>query len=109
MGFEVGMALGKTSAVRVSIKEPISVVLKSNREGLGCDAEKKRKLEDYERRAKRRFEQKQIAEKLNTKHFLNNKRHEFEMRQLRKIFSKAQRICHQLDLGAVNICFGFNL
>jgi hypothetical protein len=101
MGFEVGMSLGKANQTRDSIKEPISVVLKSNREGLGCEVENKRKLEEYEQRKKRRHELRQSAEKLNAEAFLKNKKFEFEMNRMRKMLYKAQRVCHQFDLGAV--------
>ncbi len=101
MGFEVGMSLGKISSSRDSIKEPINVVLKSNREGLGCAEDKKRKLYEYEMRKKRRYDQKQVAEQLNAKSFLNNKKLQFEMKKTERMLSKAQRICYQLDLTAV--------
>jgi hypothetical protein len=51
LGYQPGTTLGKTEDARI---EPIAVVIKENRGGIGHDAEKKRKIrEEYEEAAKR--------------------------------------------------------
>lgn len=51
LGYKPGTTLGKTEDARI---EPIGVVIKENRGGIGHDAEKKRKIrEEFEEAAKR--------------------------------------------------------
>lgn len=95
MGYEIGMSLGKEG--KIGIQEPIDVKLKSDREGLGAENEKKRKLEEYKNEMYKKRKQNQMSEEYNRSVFMDAKKKEFRFKHLRGSLFKCQKICYQLD------------
>lgn len=98
MGYKMGKGLGKTDTegdtdepcLKKPHLEPISVVLKSDRVGLGVATENRQKLEEI----KRIREQTEQTVKVS---YLDKKRSNFLFRKLLHSLHKCQRVCFQLD------------
>ena len=98
MGFKAGEALGSTCKPQATrLLEPISVELKSDREGLGKTEERKKKLAEIQELTKRYHELRRLNEAQATRSYLEHKRIRFQIRKLVHNLHKCQRICHQLD------------
>ena len=109
MGYKAGEALGKIGgggadegidegpAVKRRSFEPIKVVVKSDRQGLGQEEERRRRLDEIEQLMKS-FKAKRLESDLNVaKDYLTRKKQSFQLRKLRHNLHKCQRICFQLD------------
>lgn len=95
MGFKPGEALGKSQqgAEKPKLIEPINVVIKTDRQGLGIDEKKREnaeKLRELAHAIKR-------SETELTASYLNRKKSNFLLRKLRYSLHKCQRVCYQLD------------
>jgi len=116
MGYQVGDTLGKPStSAAVSdldekeiakeindsktkrLMEPIKVVLKSDRAGLGQQEERKQRIDEINEYIKRMNENRSKFVKCTTDQYLENKKSQFQLRKLRHNLHKTQRICFQLD------------
>lgn len=95
MGYKKGEALGKTTSeetgggepeVKKRLVEPIPIVLKSDRVGLGRASESRERA-DLVRRAREQTEQS----------YLDKKRSNFHLRQAVHSLHKCQRVCFHLD------------
>jgi len=95
MGFKSGMALGKEGSS--GLKQPIPVVLKSDRQGLGRDAELKRKHEKKEQDMINRIKRMKRDEKQITEDYLQRMRSKSENQRSIKALKKAQTACEYLD------------
>ena len=101
MGFKEGTSLGKNASG--GITEPISFKLKADREGLGSDEVKKRKAEETAERFRNRYK---LLSDINEDSFIKLKRIQMQLRKMRHLFAKAQRVCFELDSNKVFfICF----
>jgi hypothetical protein len=99
MGYKHGETLGAHSSKEINendkrptkhgLLEPISVEIKTNREGLG----KKQKLNDI----KKVIENKEENQKIASQMYLNNKRQQFLFNKLRRNLKKFQKLCYELD------------
>jgi hypothetical protein len=104
MGYKTGEGLGKVDQESLEEPkpkkvhlEPIPIVLKSDRGGLGQLTEQKRKLEEIES-LRKILQQKRLDNELNTeKSYLDKKRSSFQIRKMLHSLHKCQRICFQLD------------
>jgi hypothetical protein len=106
MGYKTGETLGKAtttlttgSRVAAASIEPIRVVLKSDRLGLGQAEERKRKVEEIEQ-LRKRFKSKSNGEderRALESDYLKRKKLSFQLRKLRHNLHKCQRVCFQLD------------
>ncbi|UYV60496.1 GPATCH11 [Cordylochernes scorpioides] len=92
MGFKQGMTLGKSSA-STAIKEPIAVVLKSDRSGLGKATEAKEKLEKFR---EIRTQKEDLKQKLQD-NFRQRMRSKLSEKQLKGDLYASQKICQQFD------------
>ena len=101
MGFKIGESLGKQGGTS-GIIEPIGIQIKTGREGLGVEDERKRKLEEAEERNKKFFKSRLKRDELNQNVFMKNKKQLFLLKQAKKYLRKAQNVCFQLDSQKVN-------
>lgn len=98
MGYKKGEALGKTTSeeggdepeVKKRLIEPIPIVLKSDRVGLGRASESRQRVDEI-RRAREHFEQQTRAS------YLDKKRSNFHLRHAVHSLHKCQRVCFHLD------------
>ena len=101
MGYKSGEALGKSneddedndagpSSTKRAHIEPIPIVLKTDRIGLGDSSEKERRREEVARMRAKIHENTQES-------YLSMKRSNFQLRKLIHNLHKCQRICFQLD------------
>lgn len=93
MGFKPGMGLGKEAHADKSIKEPIPIVVRTNRGGLGQEAEAKERIE-----ARLKTTSEAECQRM-AQTFRDAKRSEALLRQTQADLRKSQRACHQLDLA----------
>jgi len=90
LGYKPGAALGKAEDART---EPISVVIKENRGGIGHDTEKKRKIrEEFDEAAKR--------VKIDQGDYRVRVRLERELKRMEAQIISAQRVAERLDTEA---------
>lgn len=83
--------------------EPIMVVIKTGREGLGIGIERKKKLEEIENLRKKFGDKRKQNEEVSAKIYIDTKRSQFKLRKIRHSFHKTQRVCFQLD-STVGVC-----
>ncbi|CAN8022775.1 hypothetical protein HPB47_012303 [Ixodes persulcatus] len=93
MGFKPGMGLGRESNADKSLKEPIPIVVRTSRGGLGQEAEAKERIE-ARLKTTSEAECNRMAQT-----FRDAKRSEALVRQAWSDLGKSQRACHQLDLA----------
>lgn len=105
MGFKPGEALGSATCQPQAkrLLEPISVEIKTDREGLGKTEERKKKLVEIQELTKRYHELRQLNEVQVTRTYLEHKRIRFQIRKLVHNLHKCQRACHQLDSTNVSL------
>lgn len=101
MGFKVGESLGKQGGSG-GIIEPISIKIKTGREGLGREEVQKRKIEEAEERRKKLSIGRLMCDEMNKNLFMLTKRQIFLLKQAKKNLYKAQKICYQLDSNQVS-------
>lgn len=95
MGFKAGMALGKKEEGR---KEPVPIEVKTTREGLGRDADRKRKQkEQIDLLIKRRKQNHQNLSSI-TADYRHRMREKFTGRKTASDLKDAQNVCMQLDM-----------
>lgn len=110
MGYKSGEALGKSneddddndagpSSTKRAHIEPIPIVLKTDRIGLGDASEKERRREEVARMRARIHENTQES-------YLSMKRSNFQLRKLIHNLHTCQRICFQLD-STQHVIFDF--
>uniref|UniRef100_G3MKD9 G patch domain-containing protein 11 n=1 Tax=Amblyomma maculatum TaxID=34609 RepID=G3MKD9_AMBMU len=92
MGFKPGMTLGKAASAGSSLKEPIPIVVRTNRGGLGQEAEARERIE-ARLKTTSEAECNRMAEK-----FRNDKRSKALSRQAEADLRKSQRACYNLDV-----------
>lgn len=105
MGFEKGKGLGRPANDADSVEptakkahlEPIPIVLKSDRVGLGHSSEQQQRL-DEARRLRQQTEQNAQTS------YVDKKRSNFLFRKLLHSLHKCQRVCFQLDSSTHVIC-----
>jgi hypothetical protein len=99
MGYKAGEALGKQQSVAGEKKllEPISIKLKTDREGLGKEHEKQQQMLEAERVRSELLKLKAESDEGRAKMYLNKKKSEFTLRKSRHNLHKCQRVCFQLD------------
>lgn len=93
MGFKPGMGLGKGATSDRSLKEPIPIVVRTNRGGLGQEAEAKERIE-ARLKTTSEAECNRMAEK-----FRDAKRSAALSRQIEADLRKSQRACYNLDVA----------
>ncbi|XP_064602068.1 G patch domain-containing protein 11-like [Liolophura sinensis] len=94
MGYKPGMAIGKKGEGRV---EPIPVIVKTNRSGLGQEAHQKRK---QEMQAMMRISMAAKRRKMEEQHkgdFVERKSKQFSEKLAERDLYKSQKVCEQLD------------
>lgn len=91
MGFKPGMGLGKGAVSDRSLKEPIPIVVRTNRGGLGQEAEAKERIE-ARLKTTSEAECNRMAER-----FRDAKRSAALSRQVEADLRKSQRACYNLD------------
>jgi hypothetical protein len=97
MGYRPGEALGKASEQSFKLVEPIKVVLKSDRQGLGREEERQKRLKEIKLLSKE-FKEKKIRNETELREdYLSRKKTSFQVRKLRHNLHKCQRVCFQLD------------
>jgi hypothetical protein len=102
MGYKSGETLGKSNdyvepEAKRRMLEPIKVVLKSDRQGLGQEEARKRKIDEVEELRKKFKAKRLVSDENLTTEYLNRKKTSFQLRKLRHNLHKCQRVCFQLD------------
>lgn len=91
MGFKPGMALGKAATASSSLKEPIPIVVRANRGGLGQESEARERIE-ARLKTTSEAECNRMAEE-----FRSAKRSKALLQQIEGDLRKSQRACYNLD------------
>lgn len=91
MGFKPGMGLGKAATAGSSIKEPIPIVVRANRGGLGQESEARERIE-ARLKTTSEAECNRMAQE-----FRNAKRSKALLQQVEGDLRKSQRACYNLD------------
>uniref|UniRef100_A0A131Z4W1 G patch domain-containing protein 11 n=1 Tax=Rhipicephalus appendiculatus TaxID=34631 RepID=A0A131Z4W1_RHIAP len=91
MGFKPGMGLGKAATAGSSLKEPIPIVVRANRGGLGQESEARERIE-ARLKTTSEAECNRMAEE-----FRNAKRSKVLLQQIEGDLRKSQRACYNLD------------
>lgn len=91
MGFKPGMGLGKAASAGSSLKEPIPIVVRANRGGLGQETEARERIE-ARLKTTSEAECNRMAEE-----FRSAKRSKALLQQVEGDLRKSQRACYNLD------------
>lgn len=94
MGYKSGEGLGKSSAGR---KEPIPIVIKSSRSGLGKEAREKEKMERKLKVQMAAMKARQRMNQVLQKDFQSRMRDQYAEQTFERDLYKSQKVCHQLD------------
>ncbi|GFY48283.1 g patch domain-containing protein 11 [Trichonephila inaurata madagascariensis] len=100
MGYKPGMKLGpeKSNNSGAGLIEPIKVIVKSNRGGLGREEEIRQRISEREGRRHKLKVYKEHETKLLTEEFRERMKSKIDDRRLMKDLKKCQKICEQLDV-----------
>lgn len=83
--------------------EPVGIELKSNRSGLGKEAEKRRHEEQKRIETERRYEKRIKAAQALQSSYRSSKISEQRQKRLEKHLRDSQKVCEQLDTSNVSI------
>lgn len=82
--------------------EPVGIELKSNRSGLGQEAEKRKRDEQRRLDTERRYEKRIKAAQALQNSYRDTKISEQKQRRLEKHLRESQKVCEQLDTSHVS-------
>ncbi|XP_033101183.1 G patch domain-containing protein 11-like [Anneissia japonica] len=94
MGYKKGMGLGKTGTGR---KEPVPIAIKTDRGGLGREAQVKKQKQEVEQFRERMRKNRMQNQEKNKGEFLQRVREKQVNRGAEKDFYQSQKVCEQLD------------
>lgn len=94
MGYKPGMGIGKTGEGR---KEPVGISVKTDRGGLGAEADRKRRKEQWTAMRSARHIKRQKMETKLKQDFQQRMRNKFSDGKAERDLIRSQRVCEQLD------------